>query len=239
MIVMPTYKELMNLKKLLPQIKKTFLKNHIPGGILVVDDNSPDGTAAYLQKLRPSFSGKSFFLELLLRPGKLGLGTAYIDGYNKTLEKNPAYVLGMDADFSHDPKYIPEIYRQLHKYDMVIGSRYVAGGGIENWNMWRKLVSKTASIYSKLILGWTIDDPTTAFVGFKTSRLKKLPFAKIKTTGYAFLVELKYLAFRNGFRIKEIPIIFLDRAIGKSKLNKRIIIESIFNSLLIRFKKYE
>jgi dolichol-phosphate mannosyltransferase len=235
---MPTYNELENLKTLITQIKNTFENNGINGGLLIVDDNSPDCTADYIEKHSKKINSDTFKCMLLKRPGKLGLGTAYIDGYKMALSYKPAYILGMDADFSHDPKYIPEIYRELHENKMVIGSRYVKGGGIRNWNLWRRTVSRVASIYAKVMLGWAINDPTTAFVGFQASFLADLPFAKIKTTGYGFLLELKYMAWKTKLSFKEIPIVFVDRTIGKSKLNKKIILEAIFNCLLVRFRKY-
>jgi len=238
-IVMPTYNEKSNLQKLLPRIKEVFTKNKISGGVLIVDDNSPDGTAEFIRELIPQIKASDFFLELLFRPKKLGLGTAYIAGFQKALSLNPKYILGMDADFSHDPKFIPEIYRQLQVNQMVIGSRYVSGGGIRNWSRWRRILSKTASLYTKLVLGWKINDPTTAFVGFQKTALKHIKFSEIKTKNYAFLVELKYLAHKANYIIKEVPIVFVDRAEGKSKLNKKIVWESIVNVLLLRFRYHK
>lgn len=235
-IVMPTFNEYSNLQKLLPQIKDVFIANKIAGGVIVVDDNSPDGTAEFVRKSGKNLNSSKFFVDLLFRPKKMGLGTAYIAGFTKALTRDPGYILGMDADFSHNPRYIPEIFRQLQSHDVVIGSRYVPGGGIKNWNIWRRLLSKSASLYTKIFLRWRINDPTTAFVGIRTAGLKKVRFAAIKTTGYAFLIELKYLFHKAGFSIKEIPIIFLDRVNGKSKLSKKIIVETLFNTLILPYR---
>ena len=184
-IVIPTYNEKANLEKLLPLIGITFKKRNIVGGVIIVDDNSPDGTAEFLKQLIPKINTKSFYVELVSRPSKLGLGTAYIEGFSKALTKQAEYIIGMDADFSHDPKYLPVILRGLRHNQVVIGSRYVPGGGIRNWSLFRRLLSKAASLFSKLVLGWKINDPTTAFVGFQRQALKDLNFAAIKTTGYA------------------------------------------------------
>jgi dolichol-phosphate mannosyltransferase len=239
-IVMPTYKEGENLKGLIPLIKNVFKENNIKGGLLIVDDNSPDGTAELVSKMQNEISDGDFKLELLLRPGKLGLGTAYIDGYYKAFSDlaDDDFILGMDADFSHDPKYIPAIYAALKDNQMVIGSRYVAGGGISNWSFIRRFVSRSASVACKIILGWDINDPTTAYVGFRVGALKSLPFDKIKTSGYGFLSELKYMAFKAGFRIKEIPIVFAYRVAGESKLSKKIFFQTIFNTFKLRSRKY-
>jgi dolichol-phosphate mannosyltransferase len=238
-IVMPTYNELINLKILIPQISEVFTSNGIFGSLLIIDDNSPDGTSKYIEANKVKLSNENFKLELLTRPGKLGLGTAYIDGYKIALSMEPDYILGMDADFSHDPKYIPTIFNELSNNDMVIGSRYVKGGGIQNWNLWRKTVSKVASIYAKTMLGWTINDPTTSFVGFRREFLKKLPFTKIQTRGYGFLLELKYMSYKAKAQVKEIPILFVNRSLGESKLNKGIIVEAILNCVLVKFRKYK
>jgi dolichol-phosphate mannosyltransferase len=237
-IVMPTYNELENLKNLIPLIKETFKKNNIPGGLIIVDDNSPDGTTQFINENQNNIQNAHFFCELLSRPNKLGLGTAYIEGYKKAFSYNPDYILGMDADFSHDPKYIPIIYKELSNHQMVIGSRYVLGGGIRNWNIWRRTVSRIASIYAKILLGWDINDPTTAFVGFRADLLQNIKFDRIKTSGYGFLLELKYMAYKAKAKIKETPIVFVDRNIGQSKLDKKIIIEAIFNCLFVRFRHY-
>src|SRR3990167_9450945 len=235
-IVMPTYNERANLEKLLPLISMTYKKRGITGGVIIVDDNSPDGTAKFLKRLIPDIYTKGFSVDLLLRQRKMGLGTAYIEGFNKALTKQTKYILGMDADFSHDPKYIPVILRGLRHNQVVIGSRYVPGGGIRNWSLFRRLLSRSASLFSRLVLGWKINDPTTSFVGFQKQALKDLNFAAIKTTGYAFLIEIKYLIHKANYSVKEIPIIFVDRAVGKSKLNKKIIITTVFNTLVLRFR---
>ena len=171
-ILMPTYNELANLKDLLPAISKVYSDESIFGGIVIVDDNSPDKTSEYMISNKHVFESHNFFVDVLERPAKLGLGTAYIDGYNYIIQKyKPAYILGMDADFSHDPKYIKPLYNLLSRNQMVIGSRYVKGGGIKNWKPFRKFISKGASIYTQIVLNWPIKDPTTAFVGFQVPAL--------------------------------------------------------------------
>jgi dolichol-phosphate mannosyltransferase len=236
-VVMPTYNEKANLAKLLPDIKSVFHKMHLKGGVLIVDDNSPDGTGLFVDNQIKLLSDRNFFIDILNRSGKLGLGTAYKDGYNKVItERNPEYILGMDADFSHDPKYIPEIYNTLKQNDMVIGSRYVPGGGTQNWGWIRRMVSRMAMLYCKIILGWGINDPTTAFTGFRTSGLKKIDYNFITAKNNGFLIEIKYLAFLKKFRIKEIPIIFPDRIHGKSKFSGNVFSEGIINTFKIKFK---
>lgn len=238
-IIMPTYNELANLKELIPAISKHYKENGITGGLVIVDDNSPDKTGQYINTHKSALKTENFFVDIVERPAKLGLGTAYIDGYNYIIkEYNPDYILGMDADFSHDPKYIKPIYDLLKSAQVVIGSRYVKGGGVSNWKLFRRVISKGASVYSQLVLNWPIKDPTTAFVGFQTPALTSLPYQKIKTQGYGFLSELKYMAFKAGLSIQEYPIIFTDRREGHSKLSKKLILQTIVNMLYLRFKKY-
>lgn len=238
-ILMPTYNELNNLKELLPVISDEFTKNNMHGGVVIVDDNSPDKTGEYI-KTNNIYKTEHFFVDVLIRPAKLGLGTAYVDGFNYIIKKfNPDYILGMDADFSHDPKYIKTIYDKLESNDIVIGSRYIKGGGIRNWKPFRLLLSKGASVYTQIVLGWPIKDPTTSFVGFQTKSLKQLPYEKIRTKDYGFPSELKYMAYKNKYVITEIPIIFTDRREGKSKMSKSVIFKTIINIFLLRFKKYK
>lgn len=236
-IILPTYNEKANLEKILPNIKEVFHKMQINGGILVVDDNSPDGSGTYVKNIIPEISNDKFFLKILERPKKLGLGTAYIQAYEKIInEIDTEFVLGMDADFSHDPKYLPAMYSALKNNDMVIGSRYVKGGGTINWSLLRRLVSRMGGLYSKLLLWWPINDPTTAFTGFRVSKLKELDYKRINAINYGFNIELKYQAYLKKFRIQEVPIVFADRVAGKSKFNSKIFAEGIINTFLIRFR---
>jgi dolichol-phosphate mannosyltransferase len=236
-IILPTYNELENLKKLLPIIMSTFRKMQIKGGVLVVDDNSPDGSGDYVEQLIPRLTNREFFIKLLRRPGKLGLGTAYVQAYDKVIKEIPVkFVLGMDADFSHDPKYLPEMYKALTHNDMVIGSRYVPGGGTRNWSWIRRMVSRMGGLYSKMLLWWTINDPTTAFTGFRVDALKRLDYHKITAVNYGFNIEMKYQAWKKKFKFQEVPIIFADRVAGKSKFSSKIFSEGIINTFLIRFK---
>ncbi|MEI7579856.1 MAG: polyprenol monophosphomannose synthase [bacterium] len=236
-IIMPTYNEKANLEKLLPQIKKQFTITKISGGVLIIDDNSPDGTSAYVNKIILDMSDSNFFIKLRKRPGKLGLGTAYIQGYKQVFKEMPSrYILGMDADFSHDPKYIPEIYQALKDNDVVIGSRYVPGGGTLNWGIVRRIISRLGGLYSKILLWWPVNDPTTAFTGFRSDALKQLDLERVQAENYGFNIELKYQAYMKKLRIKEVPIIFADRVAGKSKFSIKIFFEGIFNTLTLRIK---
>jgi dolichol-phosphate mannosyltransferase len=238
-IVVPTYNEKENIKNLLRSIKLEYENNNISGGVIVVDDNSPDGTAKIVEKfITKNSTGKSdtFAVHLIQREGKLGLGTAYITGFKEALSKETDYILEMDADFSHDPKYIKEFYNYLSEYDVVIGSRYVKGGGVEDWGTVRKMISRIGSLYSKLILWWGIKDATAGFVGYKSEVLKTIPLDEIQSNGYSFQVEMKYFAYKNKFKIKEFPILFPDRVQGKSKMNKKIVFEAIAKVLMLRFR---
>jgi len=239
-VIIPTYNELSNLIDLIPALKNVFQEGNMQGGVLIVDDNSPDGTAEFINNNRAKFTAADFFLDIMVRPSKLGLGSAYIQGYDHAIQKyQPDYILGMDADFSHDPKYIKPLYDLLSSNEMVIGSRYVKGGGISNWKFHRRVFSRGASLYSQIVLNWPIKDPTTSFVGFRVEALTRIPYKKIKTHGYGFLSELKYMAFKAGFSISEYPIIFTDRREGHSKLGKKMIFSTIINMLLLRFRKYK
>ncbi len=236
-LIIPTYNEKPNLLILIPELSRIVASMQINCRIIIVDDASPDGTGASAKELRNTLNSSSFRIEVIERSGKLGLGTAYIEAYDLCLNSYPAkYIIGMDCDLSHDPKYLPEFLRQLQYNDMVIGSRYVSGGKIENWSWWRRTVSKIASLYAKSLLWWPIGDPTTAYVGFSSEALSKLDYKKIQTTNYGFLIELKYLAFLKKFRIHEFPIVFVDRVAGDSKISIKIILETVLNTLALRFR---
>ena len=207
------------------------------GGVIVVDDNSPDGTAKEVEKIKSEVYDNTFEVNLIQREHKAGIGPAYITGFKLALELKPDYIMEMDADFSHNPIYIPAFIKTLQISDLVIGSRYIENGDVENWGLVRKMISKGGSIYSKLILGWKIKDATAGFVCYRREVLEKINLDKIESNGYSFQVEMKYRAYQLGFILTEIPIIFANRVKGMSKMNGKIVFEAIARVILIKFKK--
>lgn len=230
-IVIPTYNEKENIQKLIPQI----FQQDIPHlHILVVDDSSPDGTAESVLELKKIYPR----LDLLKRPRKMGLGNAYKQGFLESLERQADLVFAMDADFSHDPKYISRFITAAKNYDLVLGSRYIAGGGIKNWNIIRRLVSYFGNLYARTVLGLPFKDLTGGFKCYRREALEKIIHDKVSSIGYNFQIETTYRAFLHGFTITEIPIIFTERQIGKSKFNFKIILESFWKVIALRFKKF-
>jgi dolichol-phosphate mannosyltransferase len=195
-------------------------------GILVVDDNSPDGTAAAVKKLKEKWPGR---LHLLNRPGKQGLASAYLEGFAWGETKGYDIFLEMDADFSHNPKYIPLMLEQIQNNDVVIGSRNIKGGGVEGWTWIRNLISKGGSLYSRFVLGCPLKDLTGGFNMWKKTALEKIRLDSILSKGYSFQIEMKYKAYLSRCAIVEIPIIFTDRKKGKSKMSKKIFFEALLN----------
>lgn len=220
LIVVPTYNEIENLRALLEAVTAATPREV---EILVVDDNSPDGTG----QLADELGRENPRVRVLHRPGKMGLGTAYVNGFRWGLERDYAAFIEMDADFSHDPKYLPEMLKRLAENDVVIGSRYVPGGGTLNWGLGRKLLSRGGSLYSRLILGAPIRDFTGGFNGWRRHVLEAVELDSLRSDGYSFQIELKYRAFLRQFRIAEFPIVFEDRKVGKSKMNRRIVLEAL------------
>ena len=227
-IVIPTYNEKENIEKL---INKIFALNIIGLEILVVDDNSPDGTAQVVKNLQSKYP-----LHILERASKLGLGSAYIAGFKKALELQADRIFEMDADFSHDPDDLPAILESAKNYDLVIGSRKIAGGKIIGWGFTRKFMSNGAMWLSRILLGLKAKDVTAGFRCFNSQVLKTLNLDKIKSNGYAFQEELLYKTQKADFTITEIPVTFIDRREGKSKLSKKDIIEFFLIILKLRFK---
>ncbi len=220
LIVIPTYNEIENLKTLIERVLAVAPQNV---EILVVDDNSPDGTG----ELADSIAKRESRVHVLHREKKMGLGTAYVNGFRWGLEKGYDAMIEMDADFSHDPKYLPTMLQLLNENDVVIGSRYVPGGGVVNWGLSRKILSRGGSCYSRLILGAPIRDFTGGFNGWKRHVLEAVDLGTLRSDGYSFQIELKYRSFRRGFKITEFPIIFEDRKVGKSKMSKKIVFEAL------------
>lgn len=221
LIIIPTYNEKENIAELIPQIFAVLPEAHI----LVVDDNSPDGTGDIVADLiQSTYSGS---LHILRRAGKLGLGTAYIAGFKWALAREYELIFEMDADFSHDPKYLPAFIAMAASNDLVLGSRYVPGGGVRNWGMIRQFISRGGSFYARTILGISIRDLTGGFKCFRRQVLEKIGLEDIKSNGYSFQIEMTYRAVRKGFRIGETPIVFEDRTAGKSKMSRKIFLEAI------------
>lgn len=226
LIVIPTYNEKENIERLVTEL---FMLPH-EFNILVVDDNSPDGTGALVTELKKKYTR----LHLLSRKGKEGLGRAYIAGFKWGLaEKYDAFV-EMDADFSHRPQDLPLLLSALQKYDFAVGSRYVEGGSTKNWGILRKIISRGGSLYSRLILGFPLRDWTGGFNAWKAPVLRKIGLDAVKSNGYSFQIELKYKALKNGFAGTECPILFEDRRVGQSKMSPRIVLEAFYRVWLIR-----
>ncbi len=226
-IVVPTYNEAENVERLVNRIR-TFAPEI---SVLFVDDNSPDGTKDVIESLQK----EDPLILLLQREKKEGLGRAYIAGFKKALEEGFEYIFEMDADLSHDPKELPNFLKEMQTYDLVIGSRYIKGVNVINWPLKRLLLSYFANVYSRIITGMPIRDCTGGFKCFRKEVLMAIDFDRIKSNGYAFQIELNFKAWKKGFKIKEIPIIFMDRVFGESKLSKRIMWEAAFLVWKLRF----
>ena len=235
-IVIPTYNEAENLPRLVSALFALPLDDlHL----LIVDDNSPDGTGAIAETLAGQHPGR---MGIVHRSGKLGMGTAYLEGFERALQEGAEAVLQMDADFSHPIDQIPVMVQLLPDCDFVIGSRYVRGGKLdERWPFWRKALSAFGNTYARTILGMKIRDVTGGFKLWRAATLKKMPLERVRSSGYIFQVELNYMATRMGFKPRETPIYFADRRWGKSKMNVRIQIEAALRTwtLLGRYKDLE
>jgi len=230
LIIIPTYNEKENISSLV----ETILGALKEVAVLVVDDNSPDGTASLVSALQSNYNNR---LHLLERPTKEGLGTAYIAGFQWALQNNYDFVFEMDADFSHNPGDLPQLIDHLEQHDMVIGSRYVKGISVVNWPIGRIILSYFASLYVQWVTGLPVKDPTAGYVGYTKKALEALDLDQIRFVGYAFQIEMKYKLWKQGFRWIEHPIIFVNRSQGKSKMHGNIIWEALFGVLYLRFKK--
>jgi dolichol-phosphate mannosyltransferase len=236
-VIIPTYNEKENITSIVSAVFALMQDYHV----LVIDDSSPDGTADLVRDLMIVYPGRLFLEE---RKGKLGLGTAYIHGFKWCIENGYQYIFEMDADFSHNPSDLERLYNAC-KYDgadVAIGSRYVPGGKTENWPLDRQLYSKGGAFYTKMITWMPVNDPTAGFVCYKRNVLESINFDMIQFVGYAFQIEMKFAAWKLGFTIKEVPITFVDRKIGVSKMSKGIIKEGVLGVLSIQwqslFKNY-
>jgi len=233
-IILPTYNEKKNLTKLIPEILAVFKDHRINGQLIVVDDNSPDGTGQLATELAQKFPEQ---IQVIKRPRKLGLGSAYLTGFKKALSLGAEYIMEMDADLSHSPADIPKFLQAAQANDLVLGSRYIKDGQIKNWSALRKLISKGGALYAKIILGLSINDLTSGFKCFRAAVLKKLNLDNIRSDGYSFQIELTYKTHQAGFKIKEIPITFTDRQVGQSKFSANIFWEAIVVVWKLRLEK--
>ena len=228
-IIIPTYDEVDNLRPLLTQIFSYATETDI----LIVDDNSPDGTGKLADEIRI----ENPQVNVLHRPGKQGLGTAYIAGFKYAIEHGYDAAFEMDADFSHDPRYLPDFLKAIENADLVIGSRYIPGGDTPNWSMLRRLISGGGNIFARLVLGISVYDCTAGYRCYRREVLESIDLDTIQSQGYAFQVELAYRVMQKGFKIVETPIVFMDRRVGKSKMSRKIVIEGFTYVLKARFSK--
>jgi dolichol-phosphate mannosyltransferase len=228
LVIIPTYNERDNIESVIDRVR--VLERDID--ILVVDDNSPDGTGDFVAELANKYGG----IHLMRRPGKMGLGSAYIAGFKWALENTEAqYVFEMDADSSHDPAALPEFLEKIQDHDLVIGSRYLHGITVMNWPLSRLILSVGANIYTRVVTRMPFQDATGGFKCFRRKVLEALPLDDIKSDGYSFQIEVNHYVWRKGFRVTEIPIVFVDRTIGASKMSRRIIWEAAFLVWKLRF----
>jgi dolichol-phosphate mannosyltransferase len=239
-VIIPTFKERENIRAIIEAVFSLPRIFHI----LIVDDNSPDGTAEIVEEMQRLYNTDNIKLHLLKRAGKQGLGTAYITGFRWAIEKQYDFILEMDADFSHDPKDLIALYLSCaeHGSDVSIGSRYATGVNVVNWPIGRVLLSYFASSYVRMITSMPIRDTTAGFVCYRRKVLETIPLHEIKFVGYAFQIEMKFIAWKFGFILKEVPIIFTDRTRGESKMSPGIFKEAVFGVLQMTiqswFKKY-
>jgi dolichol-phosphate mannosyltransferase len=229
LIIIPTYNELENLPSLLKEIF-----SYAPAtDILIVDDHSPDGTGELAEKM----SAEDARVHVLHRSGKLGLGTAYIAGFKYALANGYDAAFEMDADFSHDPRYLPDFLKKIEEADLVIGSRYIPGGSTPNWSLLRRFISGGGNIFARTVLSLKVRDCTAGYRCYRRAVLESVEFETIRSQGYGFQVEMAYRVERQGFKIVEIPIVFMDRRVGKSKMSHAIFVEGFINVIRARFSK--
>jgi dolichol-phosphate mannosyltransferase len=227
LIIIPTYNERENIGALIPAV----LEQDCSFSILVVDDSSPDGTAALVRSMQRA-DGR---VNLLERPRKSGLGKAYLHAFGHALTADYAHIITMDGDFSHDPSYLPSMKRGLGSHDVVIGSRYLPGGGTNNWSLARRVLSRAGNYYARFVLGMPIHDCSAGFVGYRRRVLQTIPLTAIHSEGYSFLMEMKFWAYRLGFSMVELPIVFTERRGGRSKISRAILIEALWMVWRLRF----
>jgi dolichol-phosphate mannosyltransferase len=228
LIIIPTYNEADNIVRLINKILEIKIENVIID-ILVVDDGSGDGTSDLVKGLNNNR------VNIIDRDAKLGLGTAYILGFKFAIDKGFDYVFEMDADFSHDPEALPEFFVKIKDYDLVVGSRYINGIAVVNWPLSRLIISLGASYYTRLVTFLPVKDVTAGFMCYRVSALKQIDLDSVRSNGYSFQIEMKYRMWKKGFRIVEIPIVFIDRRAGVSKMSKKIVHEAAFMVWKLKF----
>ncbi|MBS1552419.1 MAG: polyprenol monophosphomannose synthase [Bacteroidetes bacterium] len=230
LVIIPTYNEADNIQKIIPEV----LKNSTPENefsVLVVDDNSPDGTAELAESLNISN------VSILKREKKSGLGTAYLAGFKYAIKNNFDFVFEMDADFSHDPKYLKVfIEKILEGYDLVIGSRYINGISVLNWPLRRLIMSYLASVYTRLVTGLKVMDTTAGFMCYRVASLKQINLDEVRSNGYSFQIEMKFKFYKRGYKIYEVPILFIDRREGESKMSRKVVYEAYFMVWKLKLK---
>jgi dolichol-phosphate mannosyltransferase len=226
-VVLPTYNEAENIEAIVPAVRKMLPPSR---RLLIVDDSSPDGTGELANGLAAAHDD----VEVLHRPLKEGLGPAYVAGFRRALAAGAELILAMDSDFSHDPAYLPRMLDAARNADLVLGSRYVAGGGVTDWGPLRRAISRCGSLYSRLVLGIGVNDLTGGFKCFRREVLEAIDLDAVTSRGYAFQVEMTYRAMRAGFRVVEVPIVFRDRRVGASKMTKEIVAEAIWRVPALR-----
>ncbi|MHB1389748.1 MAG: polyprenol monophosphomannose synthase [Thermoleophilia bacterium] len=234
-IIIPTFNEIENLERFVNALLAVFGSNGLDGRILVVDDSSPDGTGEIAELMAARLENVS----VLHRTRKEGIGPAYIAGFKAALKTDTDFIMEMDCDFSHDPANVPRMLQAVQDADLVLGSRYVAGGQVRNWGMLRRFISRGGGIYARLILGVPINDLTGGFKCFRREVLEQLDLDSVSAHGYGFQIEMTYRAIQHGFRVKEIPITFTDRELGQSKMSRRIVLEAALMVWKLRLQRGE
>ena len=229
-VIVPTYNERENLPILIDRINKIFVDGGIIGEVVIIDDNSPDGTGQLAEQLRRKYK----FLKVIHRPSKLGLGSAYREGFRAAEGK---LLFTMDADLSHDPAYMPQFIERAEHADVVVGSRYVKGGGIIGWGLYRKLVSKIANFLAGIVVGADVNDITSGYRAYRKEVLEKVPLEEIRSSGYAFQLEIIYEIRKKGFKIDSVPIVFTDRRKGRSKLGMREILSFLMLTIKLGLRR--
>ncbi|HLB00457.1 MAG TPA: polyprenol monophosphomannose synthase [Bacteroidota bacterium] len=229
LVVTPTYNEAENIEKFISQV----LAQGPAVEILIVDDNSPDGTAGIVERLMPGNPR----IHLLKRPGKMGLGTAYVDGFRYAILNGYDFIFEMDADFSHNPEEIPRFLEKVRDHDLVIGSRYTGGVRVVNWPIRRLILSYAANVYTRIVTGMPLKDATGGFKCFRRKVLEAIDLTRVRSNGYAFQIEMNFKAWCKGFRLCEHPIIFIDRHSGESKMSRKIVYEAVFMVWKLKFRK--
>jgi dolichol-phosphate mannosyltransferase len=229
-VVLATYNERENVRRLLPDL--LCLDDHLV--VVVVDDASPDGTATAVEEVASAFPGR---VQLVSRPAKLGYGSAFVAGFRTALRGDPDAVVSMDADFSHDPRALPDLLSGLATHDVVIGSRYLAGVRILNWSLWRLVLSRAANAYVNLLLPAPVADRTSGYRAYRSEVLRSIDFEGAASNGYAFLVELLEMVMSGGFSIEEVSIVYEDRQLGRSKMDHRVVIEAAWRPWLLLLRR--